>query len=430
MRTFSAKSEPAEATTSAKVAAARRAHVGQGHEPNALLNLQRTLGNRALSRLLRPRSIQSDGVPLPDTTRAELQPRVAFDLNRVRIHTDQSASRDAADLQAAAFTYGTHIVFGADRFSPQSASGEFLLLHELTHVAQQLGRDPRAGSDTPRLTQIPSAEHEADRQASSGRIGGTVPHTPGIMLHPAEKVLKFAAKYLAKKASKTVSKHVGRHARRIGGRAIHSVFKQPKKIKTMLEATVREATELAAKHATEPATRALSEGGLQVVRQTTATPGKFRWVVQKTFAAEIGTAGERVLRIVIDQTGRIVTAFPTDRLMALGLGVGAVNIFGERSAAAAEKAHAHAARDAAKEEEISWWEFVPIIGDLWGGELNAGEDALLQRDRELDKDIREAIAAVEEEEQRSLNPEERKVVEETFRAAIAASLLSVDEGEP
>lgn len=334
--------------------------------------------------------LNSPGQPLDATTRALFEPRFGHDFSRVRVHSGTAAEQSARDVNANAYTVGNDIVFSAGRFAPSTNAGRGLLAHELTHVVQQ-------------------------QSAVS------------IMRHPAERVLRFTAKYLAKRTSKTVSKHVARHARRIGGRAIHSVFKQPKKIKVMIEGAVREATELTAKHAKLPATSALREGAITVARQTTGTPGKFRWVVEKTFGSEIGTAGERILRIIIDQSGRVVTAFPTDRLIGIGLAATALNVFGERSAAAAEKAHAYAAKDAAKEDDVSWWEFMPIIGDLWGGELNAGEDALLRRDRELNKDILETIAAIEEEEKRSLNPEDRKVVEDTFRAAIAAPLMT--EGE-
>jgi hypothetical protein len=356
--------------------------------------IQRLSGQSGVSLSAAPASVNqilaSSGRPLDTSLRQEMEQRFGRDFSQVRVHTSSAAEQSARDVNANAYTVGNDIVFNTGRFAPSTNAGRSLLAHELTHVVQQ-------------------------QSAVS------------VMLHPVEKVLKFTAKYLAKRTSKTVSKHVARHARRIGGRAIHSVFKQPKKIKIMIEGAVREATELAAKHAKLPATSALREGAITVARQTTGTPGKFRWVVEKTFGSEIGTAGERILRIIIDQSGRVVTAFPTDRLIAIGLAAAALNVFGERSAAAAEKAHAYAAKDAAKEDDVSWWEFVPVIGDLWGGELNAGEDDLLRRDRELNKDILETIAAIEEEEKRSLNPEERKVVEDTFRAAIAAPLMT--EGE-
>jgi hypothetical protein len=147
-------------------------------------------------------------------------------------------------------------------------------------------------------------------------------------------------------------------------------------------------------------------------------------LVQKTFAQAIGTNGEKVLRVVIDQTGRIVTAFPADRLMTIGLGAGALGLFGERTAAASEKAHGYVAADEKAESAVSWVDFVPIIGDIWGGELNKGEDEYLRRERELEKDIADTIASIEATEQRTLGAEQRKVVAETFRAAVGAAMIA------
>ena len=58
-----------------------------------------------------------------------------------------------------------------------------------------------------------------------------------------------------------------------------------------------------------------------------------------------------------------------------------------------------------------------------------GEDADLHRRDELEKDIQDVIMAVETEEGRKLSSEERTVVEETFRAAIGATLIEPDESQ-
>jgi histone H3/H4 len=252
---------------------------------------------------------------------------------------------------------------------------------------------------------------------------------PGISLHPAEKILRYSIKWLTKRGTRTVSKHIARHARRIAGRAIHSVFKHPRHIKSMIESTVKEAVELAAKHAKKPVQEAIEDGAIKITQQATGTPGKVRWIVEKTFRQAIGTQGERILRIVVDQSGRIVSAFPTDRLIAIGLGVGAVGILGERSADAAERARGHAERDASQENDSSWLDFVPFIGDVWSGNLNSGEAEELRLRDELERDIREVVAAIEAEEKRKLTADERRLVEETFRAAVAAPLLHESDDE-
>lgn len=53
----------------------------------------------------------------------------------VRIHTGSAANEAAAALGADAFALGNHIVFGRDRFRPETAVGRHLLAHELAHVA-------------------------------------------------------------------------------------------------------------------------------------------------------------------------------------------------------------------------------------------------------------------------------------------------------
>jgi hypothetical protein len=52
MRTFSQKPKTTQPATSTKSSTLSRAHIGQGHDPNSILNLQHTMGNQALLRLL------------------------------------------------------------------------------------------------------------------------------------------------------------------------------------------------------------------------------------------------------------------------------------------------------------------------------------------------------------------------------------------
>lgn len=76
----------------------------------------------------------------PDAaTRAKLTPHVGFDPSMVRIHTGATAQAAASALGADAFTIGTHIFFGSDKFDPRSPQGLGLIGHEVKHVGQQLG---------------------------------------------------------------------------------------------------------------------------------------------------------------------------------------------------------------------------------------------------------------------------------------------------
>jgi hypothetical protein len=97
----------------------------------------------------RIRGLEGHGRPLSDTTRSFMEPRFGADFGGVRIHTDPTAATLAREVSAQAFTVGPDIVFGAGRYEPESAAGQHLLAHELSHVVQQgsatlLGRDTSA----------------------------------------------------------------------------------------------------------------------------------------------------------------------------------------------------------------------------------------------------------------------------------------------
>ncbi len=55
----------------------------------------------------------------------------------MRIHADANSAALSHALQAHAFTHGSDIYFGRNRFRPEAASGQRLLAHELVHVVQQ-----------------------------------------------------------------------------------------------------------------------------------------------------------------------------------------------------------------------------------------------------------------------------------------------------
>ena len=75
---------------------------------------------------------------------------LGIDLAAVRLHEGGLADRSARALEAAAYTVGDDIVVG-DGYDSHSAAGRRLLVHELTHVAQQrrlmfAAHDPAPGS--------------------------------------------------------------------------------------------------------------------------------------------------------------------------------------------------------------------------------------------------------------------------------------------
>lgn len=90
------------------------------------------------SRLQRtPPPQSSGGEPLPEAVRQDMESRFQADFSRVRIHRDARAAQASQGLNAAAFTVGNQIHFGAGQFDPNSAAGRELLAHELTHTIQQ-----------------------------------------------------------------------------------------------------------------------------------------------------------------------------------------------------------------------------------------------------------------------------------------------------
>lgn len=79
----------------------------------------------------------SSGAPLPLSVRRFMEPRFKADFSGVRIHTGAKAAQLSRQLNAQAFTVGNQIFFGKDRFRPESADGQELIAHELTHTIQQ-----------------------------------------------------------------------------------------------------------------------------------------------------------------------------------------------------------------------------------------------------------------------------------------------------
>jgi len=77
------------------------------------------------------------GRPLGPESRAFLEPRFGRDLEHVRVHTGPQAEESADAVQAKAFTFGRDVVFGAGEYAPGTTEGTRLLAHEMAHVVQQ-----------------------------------------------------------------------------------------------------------------------------------------------------------------------------------------------------------------------------------------------------------------------------------------------------
>jgi hypothetical protein len=321
----------------------------------------------------------------------------------------------AAAHGAEAVSIGRHI-FSHDGVSPA------VLLHEYAHVAQSQNPGP--------IATRPQLEIEATRAATQW---------PGIVLqlraplnlplyHPAVRVLLRAGRWLATRTVKTLSKHVARHGRRIAGRAIHSVFKDPKKIKKLVTSAVDDGVALARKHATKGADEVLEEGGVRIVRQGTRSPGKYRFVVEKNFGRAIGTSGETIIRVVLDMSGRVVTAFPVREFLGGAAGVIAVDIFTEKTAEAAEQVRAEV--EAVENQPINWGEValelvldVASLGLLASTPANEGEDLIVRTNNLVWQAAQETILEVEQETGITLTQEQKDAIYEMAQAAIGAPMM-------
>jgi len=65
-------------------------------------------------------TLRSSGQPLDTGTRSDMEARFGHDFSRVRVHTDDQASKTAAALAARAYTVNNDVVFGPGQFEPHT----------------------------------------------------------------------------------------------------------------------------------------------------------------------------------------------------------------------------------------------------------------------------------------------------------------------
>jgi hypothetical protein len=92
------------------------------------------------------RVLADSGTALEPTLLDDMEQRFGHDFSHIRIHADGAAARSARDVGASAYTVGSDVMFGADRFAPSTRQGLLLLAHELAHVVHQ-----STGRDEPRV---------------------------------------------------------------------------------------------------------------------------------------------------------------------------------------------------------------------------------------------------------------------------------------
>lgn len=150
-----------------------------------LLELQRTLGNQAVQRLV---GDAEGGRPLDERVRAAMQARFGRDLGEVRVHPEAAA---ASALGVQAFTRGRDMYFAPGRSAPATVDGERLLAHELAHVVQQDGGGGGGEATEPTRAAI---EDEAARAEAGGPVAIRGRAGPAVVLRKDEEL---AAKYAA-----------------------------------------------------------------------------------------------------------------------------------------------------------------------------------------------------------------------------------------
>jgi hypothetical protein len=119
-------------------------------------------------------ALEKPGRPLDAASQAFMESRFDRDFSGVRLHTDAEAAGSARDVDARAYTAGDHIAFGAGEYSPHTAAGQRLLVHEMAHVAQNgTGRQRDVVSRPGDATEV-----DADR-ATDAVFSGRTPQSTG-----------------------------------------------------------------------------------------------------------------------------------------------------------------------------------------------------------------------------------------------------------
>jgi len=155
--------ETSQAAALRKPAPKREVERGPGRaggSAEAALALQGSMGNRAVTELLRG----SSGRPLDRSTRREMEAKFGADFGEVRVHTGEMGAQVALGAGARAVTSGRNIAFSEGFYAPGRSEGKRLIAHELAHVMQQ-------GRWGGRSVSKGSAEAEA-RQAATDVTGG------------------------------------------------------------------------------------------------------------------------------------------------------------------------------------------------------------------------------------------------------------------
>jgi ribosomal protein S18 acetylase RimI-like enzyme len=124
----------------------------------------------------------SGGQPLPAPVREKMESFFGTSFADVRVHV----GNQAPSIGAMAFTHGSNLYFAPGQYNPNSAHGQKLLGHELTHVLQQrAGRVKNPFGSGVAVVQDHGLEAEADRMGQRAAAHAhTVQAKPGPVAPP------------------------------------------------------------------------------------------------------------------------------------------------------------------------------------------------------------------------------------------------------
>jgi outer membrane protein OmpA-like peptidoglycan-associated protein len=123
--------------------------------------------------------LSEPGRPLGSETLEVMQRSFAHDFSHVRIHSGERAAAAAADIDAAAFTAGRHIVLG-DAHAPLP-----VLAHELAHVVQHgdaARTDVLGGFDEPAERAAETTARRASAGLAAGALGSAAPAIRRVLI--------------------------------------------------------------------------------------------------------------------------------------------------------------------------------------------------------------------------------------------------------
>lgn len=120
-------------------------------------------------------ALRSAGQPLDRAAQVFMARQFDRDFSHVRVHTDARAAESARDVNALAYTVGSHLVFAPGQYAPGTAGGRRLLAHELAHTIQQNAGTSASGGGLRVAAGSDPAESAADAAADAALRGAPPP---------------------------------------------------------------------------------------------------------------------------------------------------------------------------------------------------------------------------------------------------------------